>query len=56
MLRFPKGGHDDQVDALAYIGLILDKLITPQSEEEEDEEEWAELERTERVVNKWTGY
>lgn len=56
LLRFPKGGHDDQVDALAYIGLIVDKLIAPETEEEEEEAEWAELERTERVTNKWTGY
>jgi len=29
MLRFPAGRHDDQVDALALIGLHLDKVIAP---------------------------
>lgn len=29
MLRFPRDIHDDQVDALAWIGLTLDQLIEP---------------------------
>lgn len=29
MLRFPAGRHDDQVDALALIGLHLDKVVAP---------------------------
>jgi predicted phage terminase large subunit-like protein len=39
MLRFPRDVHDDQVDALAWIGLTLDKKIegmTPQERQEED--------------------
>jgi predicted phage terminase large subunit-like protein len=39
MLVFPRGQHDDQVDALAYIGLALDKVtLAPTKEEIEDEE------------------
>jgi predicted phage terminase large subunit-like protein len=44
---FPRGKHDDQVDALAYIGLILDKLIAGSTTKEmikEDREE--ELEQS----------
>ena len=29
LLRFPAGRHDDQVDALALIGLHLDKVVAP---------------------------
>lgn len=29
MLRFPAGRHDDQVDALALVGLHLDKVVAP---------------------------
>ncbi len=42
MLRFPKAKHDDQVDALSWIGLTLDKLIEAPSLEEREEEEWEE--------------
>lgn len=40
MLRFPKSTHDDQVDALAWIGLMLDKLIEAQTAEEIWEENY----------------
>jgi hypothetical protein len=39
MARFPKDRHDDQVDALSWIGLVIDKVLeapTPQEEEEDD--------------------
>jgi predicted phage terminase large subunit-like protein len=38
MLVFPRGQHDDQVDALAYIGLALDKVTLAPSQEERDDE------------------
>jgi len=39
MARFPKDRHDDQVDALSWIGLVLDKIVeAPTQQEEEDEE------------------
>ena len=56
MLRFPKGAHDDQVDALAYIGLMLDKFSPAETDEELEEDEWQELQRTERSGSKITGY
>ena len=34
LLQFPQGKHDDQVDALAYIGLMLDEM-QPKREERE---------------------
>jgi predicted phage terminase large subunit-like protein len=40
--RFPKGLHDDYVDAFAYIGLTLDQMGTTQTKEEREEEEWME--------------
>lgn len=39
LLRFPRDKHDDQVDAWAYIGLLLDQMqsaATPQELEEEE--------------------
>lgn len=56
MLLFPRGAHDDQVDAMAYICLMLDKFSPADTEEEAEAEEWAELERSERNANKITGY
>lgn len=40
MLRFPRGKHDDQVDAMAYLGMLLDKMIEAPTNEELDEEEY----------------
>ena len=59
MLQFPRGAHDDQVDALSLVGLNLDKIISPLSAEEEIEEEWALLERESQGQhgrNQTTGY
>lgn len=39
-VRFPKTRHDDQVDALAWIGLTLDNIRHAMSSEEMDEEEY----------------
>jgi len=41
-LTFPRGKHDDQVDAFAYLGLMLDKIIEAPTKEEEDEDEYAD--------------
>lgn len=39
LLRFPRDKHDDQVDAWAYLGMMLDKMWeTPSEKEDEDEE------------------
>lgn len=42
VLTFPRGKHDDQVDALAYLGLMLDNLIEAQTDAEVEEEEYLE--------------
>lgn len=43
-MRFPRDKHDDQVDAMAYLGLMINKLIeAPTKAELEDEEYLNEL-------------
>lgn len=42
VLKFPRAKHDDQVDAFAYLGLLLDKLIEAPTRIEEEEEEYAD--------------
>jgi len=39
-LTFPRGKHDDQVDAFAYLGLMLDSLIEAPTKEEINELEY----------------
>jgi predicted phage terminase large subunit-like protein len=42
MMRFPRDAHDDQVDAISYLGLALDKFVEAPTKEdivEEDREE-----------------
>jgi len=41
-LRFPRDKHDDQVDCLAYLGMMLDKLIEAPTRDEMDEDEYRE--------------
>jgi len=39
MSRFPRDVHDDQVDAMSYLGLALDKFVeAPTSKEVEEDE------------------
>ncbi len=40
ILTFPRGRHDDQVDALSWVGLTIDKFVVGPTEEELEEEEW----------------
>jgi len=40
LMRFPRDKHDDQVDATAWIGLTLDKMIEAPTLKEIEEEEW----------------
>lgn len=60
MLQFPRGVYKDQVDALAHIGLTLDKIMDARSIEEIEDEAWEEEEETTlfdyTAVNRWTGY
>lgn len=39
-IEFPRGKHDDQVDAFSYIGLLLDKVIEAPTEEEIEDDEY----------------
>lgn len=39
---FPRGKHDDQIDALAYVGLILDKMMVGATRQEVSDEEYEE--------------
>lgn len=41
-ILFGRGKHDDQVDALAYLGLILDKMVAAPTQQEFDEAEYEE--------------
>lgn len=49
-LSFPRARHDDQVDSLAYLGLIIDKLIEAPTEKEKSDEEY-EQELLESGIN-----
>lgn len=40
MLTFPRSVHDDQVDALAWLGLTIHKMHSAPTAEERDEEEY----------------
>lgn len=59
-MRFPRDKHDDQVDAFAYLGLMLDVLIeapTPQEQEEDDFwQEYNESQNGEAGRSHITGY
>jgi predicted phage terminase large subunit-like protein len=39
---FPRGKHDDQVDALAYVGLIIDRMVQGSTARELAQEEYEE--------------
>jgi predicted phage terminase large subunit-like protein len=40
ILKFPRGTKDDQVDALSYLGMLLNTMIEAPTDEEVDEEEY----------------
>ena len=59
--KFDRGQNDDQVDAFAYIGLTLNEMVSPPSQEElDDDAYWEEFYKhgTENNGgrNKYTGY
>jgi predicted phage terminase large subunit-like protein len=60
MMRFPRDRHDDQVDAMAYLGLIVDRMYAaPTKEEMAEEEHERDLEDSglnNQGRNEWTGY
>jgi predicted phage terminase large subunit-like protein len=59
-LQFPRGRHDDQVDAYSCIGLALDKMSDAPTRAELDEEEFEEEKRLSGLMyvgrNSETGY
>lgn len=57
-LSFPRSRHDDQVDSLAYLGLLLDKIIDAPTiaEQEEEEYEQEKQEHSDLGRNSVTGY
>jgi predicted phage terminase large subunit-like protein len=40
LTRFPRDTHDDQVDAFAYLGLLLNSIVEAQTQEEIEEDEF----------------
>jgi predicted phage terminase large subunit-like protein len=60
LCKFPRGRHDDQVDAFAYVGMMLDSLIeAPTMKELEEEEYLDELQHSgyrESGRSQYTGY
>lgn len=41
-LQFPRAKHDDMIDAFAYLGLMLDRVIEAPTEQELEDEEYEE--------------
>ena len=56
MLRFPRDLHDDQVDALAWIGLTLDQLIEPLTLREIEDEYYESIQDGPMGRSLLTGY
>lgn len=42
LLKFPKAPFKDQVDAFAWLGLMLEEMVAPNTDEEEDDEDYRE--------------
>jgi predicted phage terminase large subunit-like protein len=60
LCKFPRGRNDDQVDAFAYLGLMLDSLVeAPTPQELEEEDYYNELQSSGELDagrSSWTGY
>lgn len=60
LCKFPRGKNDDQVDAFAYLGLMLDSLVEAPTQEEIDEDEYLDEVYTSQYDNSgrsnYTGY
>ena len=56
MLRFPRDIHDDQVDALAWIGLTLDQLIEPPTLREIEDDYYESMQDDSLGRSLLTGY
>jgi len=42
MCTFPRSKHDDQVDCMAYLGMLLDSMVEAPTKEEEEDAEYAD--------------
>ena len=60
LLKFPRSTKDDQVDAFAYLGLLLNKMIEAPTKDEIEEEEYQDELRESKLHefgrNRITGY
>jgi len=61
MLRFDRAPHDDQVDCMAYLGLVLNKMQPGKTETELEDDEYYDLMQTYHNIDhdgrsKVTGY
>lgn len=60
LLKFPRGVKDDQVDAWAYMGILLDKMVEAPTKEEQEEDEFRDEFRSSGLAttgrNRFTGY
>jgi predicted phage terminase large subunit-like protein len=60
LLEFDRGKHDDQVDALSWIGIGITSMGTPLTQDEENEEDYFEQSQSARAEtggrNSVTGY
>ena len=59
LCKFPRGRKDDQVDAFAYLGLMLDATVEAPTQQEIDDEEYQyELQQSGSADGRssWTGY
>jgi len=55
LLSFPRGVHDDQFDALAWLGLALDEMVEAPTLEEAEEEEFLAMEASAHFSNPSSG-
>lgn len=53
MMRFPSGTHDDQVDAMAWIGQILSLMVTPREAKAPPKKSWRD--KLDRIARGSTG-
>jgi predicted phage terminase large subunit-like protein len=61
LLKFPRGVKDDQADAFAWLGLLLDEIVEAPTKQEEIEEEYQDELRQSADAgssgrSSWSGY
>ena len=49
LLKFPRDKHDDQVDAWAYMGMLLDKMWEAPTDLEVEDEEYEAFLKTDNA-------